>query len=59
MVIRIYNYNILFTYFLLYINHMLDNDISYLDQILEYVIYNSVLLESGIQRNGHIVRSQT
>lgn len=38
---------------------MLENDISYLDQILEYVIYNSVLLESGIQRNGHIVRSQT
>lgn len=38
---------------------MLDNDTSYHDQILEYVIYNSVLLENEIQYNGHIVKSPT
>lgn len=38
---------------------MLGNGISYLDQILECVIYNSVLLENEIQHNGHIVGSQT
>lgn len=38
---------------------MLENDISYLDQILEFVICNSVLLENEILHNDHIVRSQT
>lgn len=38
---------------------MLKNYISYPDQILEYVIYNSVLLENEIQYNGHIVILQT
>lgn len=37
---------------------MLDNDTSYHDQILECVIYNSVLLENEIQYNGHIVKSR-
>jgi len=58
--IHIFNvYKLLFTYFLQYISHMLGNDISYLGQILECVIYNIVLLENEIQHNGHIVRSQT
>lgn len=38
---------------------MLGNDTSYHDRILEYVIYNNVLLENEIQCNDHIVKSPT
>lgn len=37
----------------------MENDISYLDQILGFVIYNNDLLESEILNNDRIVRSQT